>query len=145
MRVIQKALQLPLHSSFLFFLSLQQIWTWLTKVACPIFRSVILDECHLIWTHWRNVYVKHIYCNLKFRVWKHDIPYTLEKIIMAEVSKHIIKHVNVINVLHDVNSILYTVTNIHPKAEIFLKLSMLYAGKTQPYSGEPAFPESEIV
>ena len=37
---------------------------------------------------------------------------------MAEVNGHIkvkSEHVNDINVFHDVNSTLYTVTNIHPK------------------------------
>ena len=41
---------------------------------------------------------------------------------MAEVSGYISEHVNVIDVFLDVNSILYTVTNIHPKAGISLKL-----------------------
>ena len=37
---------------------------------------------------------------------------------MAEASGHISEHVNVINVIYDVNSISYTATNIHPKAGI---------------------------
>ena len=41
---------------------------------------------------------------------------------MAEVSGHISEHVNVINVFHAVISILYTLSNIHPKTEILLKV-----------------------
>ena len=55
--------------------------------------------------------------NLKFRMWRHGMLCALEKIIMAEVSGHR----NVISVFHDVDSILYTVTNIYPKAGILLK------------------------
>ena len=50
--------------------------------------------------------------NLKFR--------PSEKIIMTEVSGHMSELVNVINVFHDVNLVLYTVTNIHPKVGILL-------------------------
>ena len=39
----------------------------------------------------------------------------LEKTIMAEVSGHIM-------FFHDINSVLYTVTNIYPKAGILLKV-----------------------
>ena len=38
-------------------------------------------------------------------MWKHGISYALEKLIMAGVSGYI----NIINVFHDVNLILYTV------------------------------------
>ena len=44
----------------------------------------------------------------------------LEKLIMAEVSRHI----NVINKIYDVHSILYTVTNIYPKAWILPNTEM---------------------
>ena len=39
---------------------------------------------------------------------KHNIPRASEKIIMAKVSGHISKHVNVINIIHDVNSTLHS-------------------------------------
>ena len=72
-----------------------------------------------------------IYCNLKFRVWKHDMPCASEKIIMAELSRHISEHLNVINVFHDVNSILYTVTNTHPDTGIIPRFcSANYSGET---------------
>ena len=45
----------------------------------------------------------NIYINLKFRVWKHDMPGALEKI-----------SVNSVNLI-----ILYTVTNIYPKAGFY--------------------------
>ena len=37
---------------------------------------------------------------------------------MVEVSGHENEHLNVIDVFHDVNSILHTVTNIHTKVGI---------------------------
>ena len=40
-----------------------------------------------------------------FFVLKHVVPCVLEKIIMAEVSGYIVKHVNVINVFRDLNLI----------------------------------------
>ena len=40
---------------------------------------------------------------------------------MAEVSRYINDHEYVINDFHDVNSNFYTVTNIYPQVEIFLK------------------------
>ena len=46
------------------------------------------------------------------------MPCALEKIIMAEVSEL----VNVIDVSHDVNSILYGVNNIYQKVGILLKV-----------------------
>ena len=48
---------------------------------------------------------------------------SFREIVMAEVSRHISVHVNVINVFHDVNSVLHTVTSIHPKVDILLKVS----------------------
>ena len=36
------------------------------------------------------------------------------------------EHVNVINVCQDVNSILYTVTNVHPKAAGILLKSLMF-------------------
>ena len=56
--------------------------------------------------------MRNMYWNLKFR--------PSEKIIMTEVSGHMSELVNVINVFHDVNLVLYTVTNIHPKVGILL-------------------------
>ena len=50
---------------------------------------------------------------------KYDLAYALEKIIMAEVSRHINEHANV---FHDVTSILYTATNIYIKFEILLNV-----------------------
>ena len=58
------------------------------------------------------------------------MPCALEKIKTAEVSGH----TNVINVSHDVNSILYAVTNSYPKAGKTEMLSMFFVVKTQPYS-----------
>ena len=52
-----------------------------------------------------------------------------EKILMAEVSGHISVLVNVINVFHDVNSVLHTVTSIHPKVEILLKVSNTFCSE----------------
>ena len=50
---------------------------------------------------------------------------------MAELSRHISEHVNVINVFHDVNSILYTVTNTHPDTGIIPRFcSANYSGET---------------
>ena len=43
-----------------------------------------LDKCGLIQTHRRNV-LWDIYFNLKFCVWKQDMPCASEKIIIAEV------------------------------------------------------------
>ena len=65
-------------------------------------------------------YMITINTNLKFRVWKHDLPCALEKTIMAEVSRRTSERVNVINVFHGVNLILYTVANIYPMAGSFL-------------------------
>ena len=56
-------------------------------------------------------------------MWKHDTPCALEKIIVVEVSGH----VDFINVFHDVDSLLYTVTNIYSKA---LHLHLLNVVKT---------------
>ena len=55
-------------------------------------------------------------------MWKHDMPCVSEKIILAEVSEYIRQHVNVINIVHKINSILYTVTSIEPKTGILLKV-----------------------
>ena len=38
---------------------------------------------------------------------------------MAEGSGHASEHINFINIFHDLNSTLYTVTNIHTKAGNF--------------------------
>ena len=50
----------------------------------------------------------------------------LEKTTMAEVSAHTSKLVNVIIVFHDVSSVLYTVTNIHPKAGMLRKVITVF-------------------
>ena len=110
-RIPQKASQLALFS---FSLSLQQIWTDWRKLLVEFSIFVKLDK-------WRNSdkreksYMRSIHSNLKFRVWKQDIPCALVKITMTEVSGHI---------FHDVNSILNTVSNIHPKTRVLRKLSI---------------------
>ena len=50
----------------------------------------------------------------------------LEKIIMVDTRTHINEHVKVINIFHDVNSSLYTVTKIHIKTGILLKVINLF-------------------
>ena len=45
-----------------------------------------------------------------------------KNLIMAEASVNISEHVKVINIFHDVRSILYTVTDIYPKAGVLLKV-----------------------
>ena len=47
----------------------------------------------------------------------------------VEVSGHISVLVNVINVFHDVNSVLHTVTSIYPKVEILLKVSNTFCSE----------------
>ena len=64
-------------------------------------------------------YVRNVYSNLKSRMWKHDMPCTSEKIIMAEVSGQTSKNVNVKNVFHNANSILYTA---HPAVCVSVSL-----------------------
>ena len=54
------------------------------------------------------------------------MPCVSEKIILAEVSEYIRQHVNVINVVHTINSILYTVTSIEPKPGILLKVIKVF-------------------
>ena len=53
---------------------------------------------------------------------------------MAEVSEHVSEYMNIINVFYNVNSILYLVTNIHPRVAILLKLAIFFVVKTYPYS-----------
>ena len=48
---------------------------------------------------------------------------------MVEVSGHENEHLNSIDVFHDVNSILHTVTNIHIKAGILLKVFNLFCSE----------------
>ena len=50
------------------------------------------------------------------------MPSALEKTIMAEVSGHIL-------FCHDINSVLYTVTNIYPKAGILLKVITVFCSE----------------
>ena len=59
--------------------------------------------------------MRNIYVNMKFRERKHDMSCAQENIIMAELNRHTSEHVNVINIFHDLNSHLYTVTNRHSK------------------------------
>ena len=47
---------------------------------------------------------------------KHDMPCAIEKHVMVKLSVH----VNVINVFHDVNSVLYSVTNFTKILSMFL-------------------------
>ena len=73
---------------------------------------VKLDKCGLIQAHWRTLCEEYL---LQFEI-------RSEKIIMAKASGHISKHVNVINVFHYVNSILYTVPRILLKvSNVFLR------------------------
>ena len=53
------------------------------------------------------------------------MPYASEK-IMAEVSGHTSKHVNVNNIFHDINSILHTV---HSMVGILLKVINVFIGE----------------
>ena len=48
---------------------------------------------------------------------------------MAEVNGHISEHTMLSIFFHDVNSILYTVTNIHPETDILLKFSNIFRSK----------------
>ena len=66
---------------------------------------------------------------LKFCVWNHDMPCVLEKIIIAEVSGYMSECVNVINVFHGVNLILYAVTNTYPKAGVLLECYQYFCSK----------------
>ena len=52
LRITQKALQLPLFSSFCY--SLQQIWMDWQNLLVQFSRSVKLGECGLIRTHWKT-------------------------------------------------------------------------------------------
>ena len=54
----------------------------------------------------------------------------LKEIIMAEVSRHVSEYVYVINGFHDVNSTLYIITKIHPKAGILLKVVNVFRSET---------------
>ena len=82
----------------------------LSKFACQIF---YICQARRVWLNSVKLEERYVR-NLKFRMWKHDMPCVLQKVIMTEVSGHK-------NVFHDVSSILYMVTNIYPKAEILLK------------------------
>ena len=92
LRVTQKGLQLPLFSSFSF--SLQQIWMDWRKLLVEFSIFVKLDDCGLIQTHWTN-FMWQIF----FPIWNFAC-------------------YNVMNSFHDVNSVLYTVTNIYVKVGI---------------------------
>ena len=63
-----------------------------------------------------------------YYVWKHDMPRTLEKIITAEVSGYTSDLGNATNVFcfHDLNLLLYTVSNIQSKAGVLLKVSNVF-------------------
>ena len=56
-------------------------------------------------------------------VWKQDMSCALEKILMVEASGHTSKRVNLVNVFHDVNLILYTV---HSMGQGFAKSSRCF-------------------
>ena len=56
-----------------------------------------------------------------------------EKIIKAEVSGHASEHVNIIHVFHDINSILYTITNIPSNPGILLKVSHVFRSGNLPF------------
>ena len=58
LRITQKALQLPLFSSFFF--SLQQIWTDWRQLFVKFSTYVKLAECGLIQTHWRKLCKKYL-------------------------------------------------------------------------------------
>ena len=53
LRVTQKALKLPLFSSFSF--SLQQLWSDWPKFLVKFSSCVKLEKCGLIQTHWENI------------------------------------------------------------------------------------------
>ena len=112
---------------FFFFLSTANL-DRLTKFACYIcstrwvwLSSNTLEKC----------YMTNIYFNLKFRVWKYDMPCASEKIIMALVSAHISDYVNIINIFHDVNSQSFTRWPIFtPTPGFYQKDSMFSLVKT---------------
>ena len=88
----------------------------LTKCCCRCVWPVPLKTLN-------KRYVRNVYYNMKFCVWKYDMPCASKKIIMVEVSGYVSEHLNVIKV--------YMVINIHPKAGIsYEMLSMFSAMKT---------------
>ena len=104
---------------FSFFFSTANL-AGLTEVTCQIF---FICETRRVWLNsdiLEKHYVTNINTNLKYHLWKYDIPWALEKIIMAEVSGHITKRVTIINVFHGLNLISYTITMIYPKVRILL-------------------------
>ena len=106
LRVItQKSLQLPFFPrspSCLCF------WTDRRRIFVNVWWIFVVGAWPVPLDTLEKHHVMSVYFNLKFRVWKHNIPRASEKIIMAKVSGHISKHVNVINIIHDVNSTLHS-------------------------------------
>ena len=88
---------------------------------------VKLDKCGLIQAHWRTLCEEYL---LQFEI-------RSEKIIMAKASGHISKHVNVINVFHYVNSILYTVPRI------LLKVSNVFLRENSPLFTETSINSTQ--
>ena len=68
-----------------------------------------------------------------------------EKLIMAEVSGHISEHLHFIRFFHDVDSILYMLTDIHTKARILLKDFNVFRSENLALYTVTAFIASEKV
>ena len=99
----------------------------LMKVSCRIFCICWATRLWLNSDTLEKSYVRNIYSNLKFRVWKHEMPWALKKISWRRWVG-ISEHVDVINVFHGVKSILYTMTNIYHKFGILLKVINVFCG-----------------
>ena len=64
--------------------------------------------------------------NLKFRVWKHDMPCALEKIIMAELSGHISKYVNFIKCVSGLKLNLIHSNQHLPQGRDFTRMLLIF-------------------
>ena len=109
------------ESTFFSLSPCQQCWmngSFFFNVSWIVVKGMY-DQCS--WTHWRNI-VWEIFFPIWNFVFEYLTCYALQKIIIAEVSGHISKHVNIIKVFHDGNSKPKLVTNIHLKTRILLKV-----------------------
>ena len=107
----------------------QQIWTNCQKFFSEFSQFVKLYECGSIRIH-RTVI--NVYSNLKLCMWKNGLSYALEKVIMAEVSRHIKMSMkryqcfpwSKLSIIHGNQH------SLQDKVEILLKLSMFFVVKT---------------
>lgn len=107
-----KSLQLSLFSS-LFFLYSKSGRNDQSCLSNFLQTSITLYELVFIPTHWWNV---------KWEIFIEIWNFVCENMTCHVLRENNSEHTNVINTSHDVNSILYAVTNIHWKAVILLKL-----------------------